>query len=208
MKIKDTLPKLDRIALILDSLAHAISYDAYRKLVSDHVAKGTSTGPVQTPALSQYTLLNDSRMRRLDKTTLIPEYILDAFKNFKGDQTWLVISESWCGDAAQSLPMMNKLAEIAASINLKIVLRDEHPALMSQFLTNGTMGIPKLIVFDNQTQEIIGDWGPRPSTATQMVIDYKQKHGTLTPEFKHELQVWYNKDKGKNIAEDLYKLIF
>jgi len=69
------------------------------------------------------------------------------------------------------------------------------------------MGIPKLIVFDNETQEIIGDWGPRPSKATQMVTDYKQQHGSLTPEFKHELQVWYNRDKGENIAEDLYKLI-
>lgn len=207
MNVKDTLQKIDTVAIVQASLAQAMSYDAYRNLVSHHVQKGTSTGPMQTPALTQYTLLNDSRMRRLDKTTLIPEHILKAFQQFKGNQTWLVITESWCGDAAQSMPMMNKLAQMATGIELNIVLRDEHPALMNRFLTNGTMGIPKLIVFDNETQEIIGDWGPRPSKATQMVTDYKQQHGSLTPEFKHELQVWYNKDKGENIAEDLYKLI-
>ncbi|MFT5892532.1 MAG: hypothetical protein ACI9Y7_002643, partial [Dokdonia sp.] len=51
--------------------------------------------------------------------------------------------------------------------------------------------------------DVLRDWGPRPSEATQLVNDYKEAHGTLTPEFKQDLQVWYNKDKGQNTAEDL-----
>jgi hypothetical protein len=119
----------------------------------------------------------------------------------------LVLTESWCGDAAQSMPIMNKLAEITNKIHLRVVLRDEHPELMNAFLTNGSQSIPKLIVTDTSTNELIGEWGPRPSVATEMVNSYKREHGSLSAEFKQDLQVWYNKDKGASIVEDLTKLL-
>ena len=91
-------------------------------------------------------------------------------------------------------------------IDFKVVLRDENLDLMNAFLTNGSMSIPKLIVIDNDTNEI-SSWGPRPSIATQMVNDYKKEHGALTPEFKEDLQLWYNKDKSQNVIENLQQLI-
>jgi hypothetical protein len=87
------------------------------------------------------------------------------------------------------------------------VERDKNPELINAFLTNGAQSIPKLIVLDNNTNRIIGEWGPRPSTATDMVNSYKKEHGSLSPEFKQDLQVWYNKDKGVSVAEDLTKLL-
>ena len=193
--------------LVKTSLANAMSYQEYRKIVADHTAKGTSTGPNQSEALSQYTLLNDSRMRRLDKTVQIPDEIEAHYRNLGGDVTWLVLTESWCGDAAQSMPAMNKLSELSEGINFKVILRDENLDLMNQFLTNGTLSIPKLIVFDHEKNKVIGNWGPRPSVATAMVEEFKKENGALTAEFKKDLQIWYNKDKSKNIVEDLYKLM-
>ncbi|WP_336375826.1 thioredoxin family protein [Aureisphaera galaxeae] len=193
--------------LVKEHLAKGTSYDTYRTLVEAHVEKGTSTGPEQTESLTQYTLLNHSRMKRLDKTVKIPEAIQQKFENFKGKQTWLVLTESWCGDAAQSMPAMNKLAGFTEHIDFKVLLRDEHLDLMDEFLTNNAMSIPKLIVWDHEKEEVVADWGPRPSIATQMVNDFKEEHGTLTPEFKKDLQVWYNKDKSQNIIEDLSDLI-
>jgi len=78
---------------------------------------------------------------------------------------------------------------------------------MNRFLTNNTMSIPKLVMVEDATGEILDDWGSRPKTATQMVIEYKNEYGTLTPEFKEELQVWYNKDKGKSTLSDLVELL-
>jgi hypothetical protein len=195
------------VELIKKSLKNAISYKEYRVLVSDHVRNETSTGPNQSSDLTQYTLLNDSRMRRLDKTTKIPESTLEKLLNYTKSITWLVITESWCGDAAQSMPVMNKMAKMSSGIEMKVVLRDENSELMNAFLTNGSLSIPKLIAFDKNTGEIIGDWGPRPSLATKMVNDYKKEHGKLTPEFKQDLQVWYNKNKGQNIISDLAELL-
>lgn len=194
-------------ALVQEKLKGAIDYGTYRDIVSGLASEGLSTGPEQTEANSNYTKLNDARMRRLDKTVQIPAEIEAKFRNFKGDQTWLVITESWCGDAAQTMPAMNKLAELTENIDLKIVYRDEHPELMDAFLTNGTRSIPKLIAIDNNSGKILNQWGPRPSTATILAANYKAEHGTLTPEFKQELQLWYNKDKAQTTIEDLAGLI-
>ncbi len=202
----DTLQK-DVISLVKENIAKGINYQEYRNIVTQHVEKGTSTGPVQSEELSNYTLLNNSRMKRLDKTTKVSEELENKYKNYKGNVTWLVITESWCGDAAQNIPVMNKLAELNEGIDLKLVSRDDNPELMDEFLTNGARAIPKLIAFDNNKEEVIGLWGPRPTVATKMVADYKKEHGKLTPEFKKDLQVWYNKDKGISTFDDLAELI-
>ena len=205
--MKRTIEIENPLEIALKAIKDSASYQEYRELVSRHVSNGTSTGPNQTEALAQYTLLNDSRMRRLDKTTKIPDSILEKINDFKGSQTWLVLTESWCGDAAQTMPVMNKLAELNEDIDFRVVERDKNPELINAFLTNGAQSIPKLIVLDNNTNRIIGEWGPRPSTATDMVNSYKKEHGSLSPEFKQDLQVWYNKDKGVSVAEDLTKLL-
>lgn len=205
-KLNKTLQKNSR-TLVEESLKKAISYEEYRKLVTNHVEKGTSSGSNQSEALSNYTLLNNSRMKRLDKTIKIKNDIAKKFQNYKGDLTWLVLTESWCGDAAHSMPVMNKLAQLNPNIEFKVVQRHENVELMNEFLTNGKMAIPKLIVYDNNKNEVINNWGSKPSKVVEMIEDIKKIQGKLTSEFKIELQVWYNKDKGKNISEDLSKLL-
>ena len=191
--------------LIEESLEKAISYDQYRTLVSDLIEQGKSTGEIQSDDLLNYSILNDKRMNRLDKTIEISENTKNKVKNVKKEQTWLVLTEGWCGDATQNIPVINKIAEQNSKINLKFVLRDENPELMDQFLTNGGKAIPKLIAIDDESN-VLGTWGPRPSEATSMVADYKEKYGKLDPEFKKDLQIWYNKNKGRNTENDLLSL--
>ena len=199
--------KEEKAQLVIQSLENATSYRDYRDLVEENVANATTTGSEQSEALSNYTLLNHTRMKRLDKKVKIEEEIQQKFENFNGNQTWLVITESWCGDAAHAMPVMNLLTNLTSNIDLKVVLRDENLELMDAFLTQGSLSIPKLIVLDNETEEVVADWGPRPSVVTQLVKDYKAEYGELSPEFKKDLQVWYNKDKSQNIIEDLSDLI-
>lgn len=193
--------------LVREKLKVAFTYQTYRNEVSEMAANGLSSGFPLTEANADHTRLNDARMRRLDKTIRVPEKIEARFKDFEGDQTWLVITESWCGDSAQSIPAMNKLAALTANIDLKLIYRDTHPELMDAFLTNGARSIPKLIAIDNPSGKILNEWGPRPSTATTMAENYKAEHGTLTPSFKQDLQVWYNKDKAQTTLQDLAELI-
>ena len=105
------------------------------------------------------------------------------------------------------MPVINKVAEQNETIYLKVVLRDDNEDLMNQFLTNGGKSIPKLIMVDNDTNTVVDTFGPRPAIATEMVNTYKAQHGKLTPEFKEDLQRWYNKDKGQSTIEDLVNLL-
>jgi len=197
----------ENTATLIESINKAISYDTYRTLVKNHVENKTNTGANQTSALAEYTFLNDRRMKRLDKTLKIAEDVENILTNTTKKITWLVITESWCGDAAQTIPVINKLAKLSENIDLKIVLRDENPVLMNQFLTNGAEAIPKLIAFDTEENEVVYTWGPRPSEATKMVNDFKEAYGKLTAEFKKDLQLWYTKDKGENTAKDIATLV-
>jgi len=194
------------IEIIKKSLKNTFTYQEYRNLVANLLTEDKSTGNTQSEALTNYSLLNDKRMKRLDKTIKISDETIAEFNNLKEPQTWLLITESWCGDAAQNVPVINKIAEISDAIDLKVVIRDDNDDLMNLFLTNGGKAIPKLIVLD-KNNNVINTWGPRPSEATKMVTDYKAEHGALDADFKQSLQVWYNKNKGKNLQEDFIKLI-
>ncbi len=192
--------------IIIDSLSKAITYAEYRTLVSELLIEGKSTGDTQSEALYKYSLLNDRRMKRLDKTSKISEETEERLANLQSPQTWLVITEGWCGDAAQNLPVLNKLAHNNENIDLQVVLRDENLELMDKFLTNGGRSIPKLIALDEE-KNVLFTWGPRPSTATKMIADYKKENGVVDAVIKEELQVWYNKNKGNNVQEDIISLL-
>ena len=161
-------------------------------------------GMEQSEALTNYSLLNDKRMKRLDKTIKLSKETLQEFQKISEPKTWLVLTEGWCGDAAQSLPVLNKIAKSTDKIDLKVILRDENLPLMDLFLTNGGRSIPKLIVLDKENN-VIDSWGPRPTIASKMVADYKEKNGALDPQFKQDLQLWYNKDKGENVQADFMR---
>jgi thiol-disulfide isomerase/thioredoxin len=193
--------------IIQNSLKTAQSYNQYKDMVLQLINEGKSTGDNQNENLYNFTKLNNQRMKRLDKQTKLSEDALGKTKRIQKDFTWLVLTESWCGDAAQTLPVINKFAEANEKINLKVVLRDENEDLMNQFLTNGSKSIPKLIVLDNSSNEVVGSWGPRSEMAAKMVIDYKNKNGKIDDQFKIDLQNWYNSDKGANIEKELLDLI-
>lgn len=193
--------------IINKSLQNSYSYQEYKDLVKKLVQENSTTGELKSEALINYTMLNDRRMKRWDKTLKITEEQAEKTSEFKGSVTWIVLTESWCGDAAHLMPVMHKVASLNDAIDFKVVLRDENIDLMNSFLTNGNQSIPKMIAIDNQSGNVLNTFGPRPSEATKLVNDYKNEHGKLTPEFKEDLQRWYNKDKGQNAMNDLIELL-
>ncbi|WP_010135087.1 thioredoxin family protein [Ochrovirga pacifica] len=188
--------------LISKALKQSFDYENYLEQMRNFMKNKATSGVQQTEELISYTKLNQVRMKRLTKTTQLNDAIINTLGQLNDSYTWLILTESWCGDAAQSLPILNKIAEQSDLIDLKIAYRDENSELMQYFLTNGGEAIPKLIVI-NQEQKVLADWGPRPSTVSKMVKAYKEKYGKLQPEFKEQLQVWYNKNKGADIIDDI-----
>lgn len=196
----------NQIEFIEQTLLQSIDYQTYFDQITRFYEQQATSGPDQSSSMVEYTALNYKRMKRLNKTLSLDKASALFLRNCKTPQTWLVITETWCGDAAQILPVLYKMSEESSVIALKLVYRDEHPELMDAFLTNGGRSIPKLIAL-NATNEVLFTWGPRPQLATQLVEDFKSKNEVLTFEFKHELQNWYNKDKGQSTIKDLIELL-
>lgn len=184
-----------------------MTYPKYRALMETLVAQGKATGDDQSEERVDFTFLNNKRMQRLDKKAVVHDEFVEKIKKYNRPVEWIVLTESWCGDAAQILPYINKVADLNDHIDLKIALRDEHLELMDAHLTNGGRAIPKLIMVDKETKEVLNTFGPRPTEATKMVETYKNTYGSITPEFKKDLQLWYTKNKGQNAVNDLVSLL-
>ncbi len=193
--------------IIQSGIKKSMPYKVYRNLVNDLAKKCATTGHNQSAALIKYTKLNDRRMKRWDKTLKVSAASKKRLSEFDMKVTWLVIAESWCGDAAHILPVLNKIAEINPNINYRVVLRDENPQLMDAFLTFGNRAIPKLIIIDDATGDVLDTYGPRPSEATGYVNRFKAMNGGLTDSFKQDLQHWYNDNKGQNVIDDITEIL-
>ncbi len=191
---------------IEQALQNSFSYSEYRKTVSDLIAEGKSTGHEQSEDLLRYSELNEARLNRLEKTIAVTEEVKSDLEKLDKKYIWLVLAEGWCGDAAQIVPVIYKMSEVTENVSLKIALRDDNDALMQHFLTSGGKAIPKLLILDADTLEVLADWGPRPHGAKQLILDYKAAHGVVDEPAKIELQKWYLHDKGVAIQNEIIAL--
>ena len=195
------------LSIIEKSLSKSYSYLAYRDLVTSLLNEGKSTGNDQSEDLTHYSALNETRMNRLDKTIRITDENVSRLKGLQKKYIWLVISEGWCGDAAQIVPIISKMAELSDNVEMKIALRDENAELMDLFLTNGSRGIPKLIILDKESLAVLGEFGPRPEGAKNLILDYKSQHGIIDETAKTNLQLWYLHDKGLSVQKEILDLM-
>jgi hypothetical protein len=192
---------------IAKALFNSHPYLEYKKLVSDLLLENKSTGHEQSEDLTHYSSLNETRMNRLDKTINITYENKQKLKDLKGEYIWLVISEGWCGDAAQLLPIMDKMATESGKIELRIVLRDENEDFMNLFLTNKSKSIPIVVVINKETGGVLGKWGPRPKGAVALIENYKKEFGVIDETIKTDLQMWYLHDKGLSAQNEIITLM-
>ena len=190
-----------------ETIAEAMTYEGYRGLIQERLANNQSTGTNHSEAMVGYTTLNEKRMKRLDKTTTLTDATMTALENIKQHQIWLVLTEGWCGDAAHTVPLMAKMAAATDKVTLRLILRDTHLPIMDAFLTNGGRSIPKLIVLDAATLEVLGSWGPRPAAAQQLFLEAKAKPDFNYPQLQKDLQLWYTRDKSVSAQQELVALI-
>lgn len=187
-------------------LEKSMTYAEYIKLIDDLLLDGKTTGTNQSDAMFNYGKLNRQRMHRLEKTVLLKESLAEKARKINRKQIWLIITEGWCGDAAQNIPVIEKIAAASDNIETRYVLRDENLELIDAYLTNNARSIPKLIALDALNLEEIGTWGPRPQPSMDLFIDLKHQ-GLEKPLIMENLQRWYIADKNQTIQTEFEKLL-
>ena len=198
---------MESISRIINS-TKSFTYSSYRDLVVRLSETGSTTGAEQTPEKIEATKLNAHRMKRIEKQIQIKEELVQQIKNIKRKWIWTVLVEAWCGDGAQVVPVIAKMASLNPNIDLKIILRDENPDIMDKHLSNGARSIPILICEDEMTNKEIDVWGSRPKKITEMAKDFKSANPNVShDEFIKHLHLWYAKDRGEAIQNDFLQLI-
>lgn len=180
-----------------------LTFKEYYDQVDTLVNEGKASGENQTADLIEYTRVNQRRMKKWRKIYKSSSDWLEAVQKLNRKEEWILLTESWCGDAAQNIAQINHMVEASDKLDLKILYRDENLDLMDQFLTNGGRSIPKLIRVDSETKEVIGSWGPRVKNAQNIVIDGKKKGSN----YAEELHTWYAKNKSVDLENEFIELI-
>jgi len=193
--------------MIPAKLREGISYEDYRTTIGELVAAGETSGDNQSEANVEYTKLNYHRMKRLDKTFSLNDALAQVIQSIPKKQIWLVLSEAWCGDAAQNVPAFNAIANHSDKIELKILFRDQHLDLMDLYLTNGGRSIPKLVIFDAESLTELGTWGPRPEPAQALFKAFKADDTVTYHDFQVKLHGWYARNKTEALQQELSEII-
>lgn len=194
----------------------AYTYESYRQLINNLFEANKTTGDNHSPDMLDYTKMNLTRMNRLDKKAKLTDTTIQGLAKIQQPVIWLVITEGWCGDAAQIVPVLQKMALANENINLRFILRDEHLDIMDNFLTNGGRSIPKILVLNASTYEVLTSWGPRPEEMQAMIMEAKTQslateNAARADQIKQEssknLHLWYAKDKTKTIQKEFLEEI-
>ena len=184
----------------------SMTYAEYIKLIDDLLLDGKTTGENQSAAMFNYGKLNRQRMHRLEKTVKLSDSLKQKVHSVGRKMIWLIVTEGWCGDAAQNIPIIEKIAAENPNIETRYLLRDENLELMDKYLTFNARSIPKLIALDAETLEEIGAWGPRPKAAMDYFFQMKEQ-GLEKPLMMENMQRWYMQDKEKSIQAEFENLL-
>lgn len=181
------------------------NFEQYWNRIQDLYKEGKTTGQNQSEAMIHYTQMSLTRTKRGLQHYVLSEELKNSVKKTKSTH-WLLITEAWCGDASNTVPIIALAASINPAIDLRIMVRDEHPEIMEHYLTIGSKSIPILVVFDNDFNEL-AKWGPRPTACQQLVIESKQNSTITQEELMTIIQKWYIQDATKSTQAELSDLI-
>lgn len=190
-----------------DKIPHnGYTYDEYCQMTQNQI-ENTNPGNLSKKETERLKIikLNQHRSCRIEKSYEVADGVKEEINKIDEPLVWMVITENWCGDSAQCLPYIAGIASLNNNLDFRIILRDSHPEIMDFYLTNGTRSIPKLVVFGAEGNEKFS-WGPRPKEAQKLFNQWRAE-GTNKPELYEKLHLWYAKDKGKNIENEILQLV-
>lgn len=191
-----------------EKLSQGLTYSEYRKLIDDLLRDQKTTGNDHSTDMLEKTKLNVYRMNRIDSKIKLFDLLADKLNSINNKYVWVLLAEAWCGDAAQNLPVIAKMKYVTPNIDLRILLRDEHPDVMDKYLTNGGRSVPKLICLNGDTLEEIFVWGPRPKIAQDLILENKSSVNPLPKdELYQKLHLWYAQDKCGSVQQEFLELV-
>jgi hypothetical protein len=137
------------------------------------------------------------------RTASVAEETVVRARELPGTWKLLALTEDWCGDAVNALPILARLVERVPTFELRLLGRDANPDLMDSHLTGTSRSIPIVMVFDESMAEV-GWWGPRPFALQRWFLDggIRLENG----ERYKQIRSWYARDRGRTILDEILSI--
>jgi hypothetical protein len=135
----------------------------------------------------------------------IPIEISARVEALHGQWHLLVLSEDWCGDSINIVPIIAKLTESVSNMDMRILARDQNLDIMDAHLTGGKSRSIPIVILLNPKFEECGWWGPRPHALQKWVVE----EGMSLPKderYKH-LRTFYARDHGLTTMGELVEML-
>ncbi|MDB4949551.1 MAG: hypothetical protein JWM27_2200 [Gemmatimonadetes bacterium] len=136
----------------------------------------------------------------------VPQWALDEAVDTGGPWRLLVISEDWCGDASNTVPVLARLAEALPGLEMRVVKRDENLPLMDRWLTGTARSIPLAVLLDADFRPV-GRWGPRPAELQARVLREKAEGERAAADIYRDVRQWYARDRGETTIREVLALM-
>lgn len=140
----------------------------------------------------------------LYKRITIPIEISARVEALHGHWHLLVLTEDWCGDSVNIVPIVGKLTDSVSNMDMRMLARDENLDIMDSHLTGTSRSIP-IVILLNQKFEECGWWGPRPRELQKWVVEKGMK---LPKEERYrEVRTFYARDHGLTTMRELVEML-
>ncbi len=141
--------------------AAGLSWEAYLEAMKKHRELSAE--------LYREAKITDSERRELS----------DFVKRRGGALSISVMTEDWCGDSANNLPIVKRLSEAADGVAFRVFFGSRNPELKAGYEAAGIDHIPVVSLFDADFREI-GRWVERPKAAKVKVEGWEAAHPELS----------------------------
>lgn len=130
----------------------------------------------------------------------VPDEFVVRATRLGGPWHLLALSEDWCGDAVNIVPVIQRLVERAPRLDLRLLGRDANPDVMDAHLTGTSRSIPVVMLLDPAFRELDW-WGPRPAELQAWVLG--PGRSLPSDDRYRETRRWYARDHGHAILNEL-----
>jgi hypothetical protein len=132
----------------------------------------------------------------------VPRALVERLRRASAGLSLLIVAEDWCPDSVNTVPYVNRLAELAG-VELRIVTRARSESLLERHPTpDGRTATPTIVLL--RAGRDVAAWVERPAVLQEAFLKLRSDPRSAA-EFAAK-QSWYDGDLGRTTLEEIVAL--
>jgi hypothetical protein len=142
-------------------------------------------------------------LEHFDGSAAAVSEVLPRVREIPGRWHLLVVAETWCSDAYNSVPHLARLADESPNLSLRVVRKERAAGLLDAYQVDGKGRIPLVVLLDENLAER-GVWIERPAALRAHVAKLRED---ASADVGAGVRAWYAEDGGRSALAEIAELI-